>query len=64
MPPSPCPYNPEVLKDAPIGMFHCPLCGEMQIAGLPHLPPEEESSLWGEDIGAGGAEPTPEGEGR
>lgn len=21
---------------APIGMFHCPLCGEMVLAGMPH----------------------------
>jgi hypothetical protein len=24
----------------PIGMYHCEFCGEMQIAGVPHLPPQ------------------------
>jgi len=31
-----CPYEPERLVGCPIGMFHCPLCGEMVLAGLPH----------------------------
>ena len=32
-----CPYEPERIKsDAPIGMFHCPICGEMVLAGVPH----------------------------
>lgn len=26
----------------PMGMFHCPECGEMVLAGLPHLIDEEE----------------------
>ena len=42
-----CPYDPSQLVDVPIGMFHCPECGEMVLAGLPHpdyanlQPPEE-----------------------
>ena len=36
----PCPGKPEDLKGQPIGMYHCEFCGEMQIAGLPHLPPQ------------------------
>lgn len=36
-----CPYNPELLLGAPIGMFHCPICGEMQLAGNRHLLPED-----------------------
>lgn len=66
MPPPTCPYDPGVLKGAPIGMFHCPLCGEMQIAGLAHLPPEEEEPDWdalglGEERRGGVGGPTPEG---
>jgi hypothetical protein len=36
----PCPGKPEDLKGQPIGMYHCEFCGEMQIAGLPHLEPQ------------------------
>ena len=36
----PCPGRPEDLKGQPIGMYHCEFCGEMQVAGLPHLPPQ------------------------
>jgi hypothetical protein len=32
----PCPYDPRELAGAPIGMFHCPECGEMVLAGCPH----------------------------
>ena len=33
-----CPYLPELIgSDVPLGMFHCPICGNMVIAGLPHL---------------------------
>jgi hypothetical protein len=31
-----CPFEPEHLKEVPMGMFHCPVCGEMVLAGLPH----------------------------
>ena len=34
---SSCPYDPMLLKGAPIGMFHCPECGEMILAGVPHI---------------------------
>ena len=33
---SKCSYDPSHLKGKPIGMFHCPECGEMVLAGLPH----------------------------
>lgn len=33
-----CPYNPEPLKHLPIGMRHCPWCGSMVVAGMPHGP--------------------------
>ena len=33
-----CTFDPmaDIYKDAPIGMFHCPECGEMVLAGMPH----------------------------
>lgn len=36
-----CPYDPRSLKGAPIGMFHCPLCGTMVLAGVVHGPINE-----------------------
>jgi len=36
----PCPGKPEELKGQPIGMYHCEFCGEMQLAGVPHLSPQ------------------------
>jgi hypothetical protein len=36
-----CPEDPVKLKGAPIGMYHCPWCGCMQLAGLPHIHEEE-----------------------
>ncbi len=31
-----CKYDPTAMAGMPIGMFHCPECGEMVLAGLPH----------------------------
>ena len=36
----PCPEDPTELAGQPIGMYHCPYCGEMQIAGMEHVPPQ------------------------
>ena len=36
----PCPGKPEDLKGQPIGMYHCEFCGEMQLAGVSHIPPQ------------------------
>jgi hypothetical protein len=36
-----CPGKPELLKELPIGMYHCEYCGTMVIAGLPH-PTDEQ----------------------
>ena len=33
-----CPHDPRALAGKPIGMYHCPDCGDMVIAGLPHDP--------------------------
>lgn len=38
----PCPEDPVALLGQPIGMYHCPVCGEMQVAGLPHVPPDDD----------------------
>lgn len=34
--PCPWPWEPQQLKGAPIGQFHCSYCGAMCIAGMPH----------------------------
>ena len=34
--PMKCPFDPSPLLGVPLGMFHCPACGEMVIAGIPH----------------------------
>lgn len=31
-----CSFDPSVYKDVPMGMFHCPVCGEMVVAGCKH----------------------------
>lgn len=37
----PCPEQPVTLIGMPLGQYHCPVCMEMQIAGLPHMQPDE-----------------------
>lgn len=32
-----CPENPVKLLGQPIGMYHCPYCGCMQLAGMAHV---------------------------
>jgi len=34
--PAPCQEKPELLLGQPIGMYHCPDCGTMLLAGFPH----------------------------
>lgn len=31
-----CSFDPSALTDIALGMFHCPQCGEMVVAGVPH----------------------------
>ncbi len=38
----PCIGQPLMLVGAPIGQYHCDGCGEMQVAGMSHLPPDED----------------------
>lgn len=33
----PCPYNPECMAGWPLGQMHCPVCGCMAMAGMPHF---------------------------
>lgn len=33
-----CSYDPRPLAGQPIGMFHCPECGCMVLAGMEHPP--------------------------
>lgn len=33
----PWPWEPQQLKGVPMGQYHCPYCGGMQVAGVPHL---------------------------
>lgn len=35
-----CPENPARLRGLPIGMYHCPFCGCMTIAGIDAHPHE------------------------
>jgi hypothetical protein len=32
----PWPWDPQQLTGAPIGQYHCPHCGAMVMAGVPH----------------------------
>ena len=32
----PCSEKPETLLGLPLGMYHCPDCGAMVMAGIPH----------------------------
>lgn len=36
-----CPEDPRRLAGAPIGMYHCPWCGCMVLAGLEHVPHDD-----------------------
>lgn len=36
--PANCAEKPEVFLGAPLGQYHCPDCGAMVIAGVPHPP--------------------------
>lgn len=34
--PCPWPWEPQQLGGAPLGQYHCPYCGAMCVAGVPH----------------------------
>ncbi len=33
----PWPWDPQQLVGVPLGQYHCPYCGGMQIAGMEHV---------------------------
>lgn len=33
----PWPWEPQQLVGAPLGQYHCPWCGAMVVAGMPHV---------------------------
>lgn len=45
-----CPEDPEMQRHAPIGMYHCPWCGCMVIAGRPHTAHDDGCFLGLDDI--------------
>jgi len=40
-----CPEDPVALCGKPIGMYHCPYCGCMQVACVPHQCDPDECLL-------------------
>jgi hypothetical protein len=42
--PCPWPWEPQQLKGAPMGQYHCPYCGAMCLAGVPHPDYRDTSS--------------------
>lgn len=42
----PWPWEPQQYVNAPLGQYHCGYCGEMVVAGVPHLDYRE---LWEEE---------------
>lgn len=39
-----CPFDPTAYANLPLGMFHCPLCGDMVIAGMAHPEPFDDDA--------------------
>lgn len=46
----PWPWEPQQLVGVPIGQFHCRYCGEIVVAGVPHL---DYQPGWDCELGAG-----------
>lgn len=50
----PCSGQPILLAGAPLGQFHCESCGEMQMAGWPHLDVDPDyEDVYGQEWPAG-----------
>jgi hypothetical protein len=45
-----CPEDPVALAGMPIGQYHCPVCGCMAVAAVPHLQ-HDYGCLLGLDLG-------------
>ena len=41
----PCPEQPILLTGQPIGQYHCPACGMMVMASVPHLAPNATQAM-------------------
>lgn len=41
----PWPWEPEQFVDSPLGQYHCTYCGEMVMAGMPHIDYRETETL-------------------
>lgn len=42
-----CPHDPEEPLRTSLGMYHCPDCGAMVVAGVPHPSDEEVKEFQG-----------------
>lgn len=42
-----CRERPELLAGRPVGQYHCPQCGCMVLAGMPHLPHDQGCAYGG-----------------
>lgn len=40
-----CDYDPRELAGLPIGQFHCPVCGDVVLAGMEHPPRDDWADL-------------------
>ena len=45
----PCPYDPITDTTGHAGMYHCPDCNQMVVAGVPHPDWERLSALFEQD---------------
>jgi hypothetical protein len=41
----PWPWEPQQLKGAPLGQYHCGYCGAMCVAGIPHPDYRDEAEV-------------------
>lgn len=50
----PCrfPLDPLILWGQPIGQYHCPHCGSMVLAGIPHLDYPATEADWAAELAA------------
>lgn len=47
----PCPEQSVLLAGQPLGMYHCPYCGMMLLAGEPHLSPSPLGDHYEDEYG-------------
>lgn len=44
----PCPEQSVLLAGQPLGQYHCPYCGMMLLAGVPHFAPDLYEAEYGQ----------------